>query len=269
MFRSLARGLMLAGAIGLTLGSPDPAQAQQQDVPADFDTARLCAVSTLVISGLSPAYSELVDKASALSGRSRTDLEADFEGGATNLRRSLFQRTLAKSDVLDFAINLCPGKFGTRVPQPTLDPAPPIADADRPAYAFVLGKVWNCRADIPETLDRDSETHPYRLRFSMGLDPNLRLFGSLEAYEDGQDKPFARYPLTGWPYRSSYSPELVAELGQPESANGLPDYGNWHSFRLNIGIPRSDSGEGYRLSAQIDRRSDRATYVNLTGCYFE
>jgi hypothetical protein len=259
---------MLA-AITLGLCGAAPALAQVDGVNPDFDTARTCAISDLVLGGKSDSFSRMIDTAAALSGRPRSDLEADFDTGATNLRTALFQRRLDKDSVVNIVSSVCPQVFGIPAPEIIYDPAPPIASADLAAYRYGIGRVWNCQAVIPETLDHDADVHTYRLRFSVGLDKNLRLSGYVDAYQQGQDNPFARYPLSGWPYRSDWAPSVVAELGQPSSGESLPGYVNWTGFWMTFGFKPTAGSDQYYLTGQIDRRSDSATWVNLESCYAE
>lgn len=256
-------------AAWLSIVLATPTLAQVEGIKADSGTAQTCATVYLVYGGRAESYSQMLGKSVELSGRSREELDADADRGATNLRNALFRRTITRTDGLDIFGRICPAVFGIAAPPMIYDPAPPIAQADLPAYQYGIGKVWNCQAQIPETLDKGAEVHTYRLRFSVGLDKDLRLSGYVDAYQEGQDNPFARYPLTGWPYRSDWAPGVVAELGQPSSGNALPDYINWIGFWMDIGFkPIADSNK-YYLTGQIDRRSDTATRVRLETCYDE
>jgi hypothetical protein len=258
--------LILASIVGAIAGLwTEPALAQESDVHADFATAKICAISTQVLSSQTAPYWQLVDKAEALSGRSRDDIVAEFDAGVTSLRTSLFQRKIAKDTVQNVVRNICPPLFGTPVPSIDYDPAPPIAVADAAGYAAVSNHIWNCNADIPETLEEGSPAHTYRLRLAFVFDQNLRATGTLEAYHPGESKPFARYPLTGWPYRTQYDPGTVLIMGDLQGSDDLPDWANWAGFHIDLANVKHGDGT-YSAGGQIDRRSDTATWVNLEQC---
>lgn len=141
--------------------------------------------------------------------------------------------------------------------------------SDIAAYSYANGKVWNCSADIPEGLDRDAATHSYRLRFGFALDQALQLHGEMDAYQSGGSNPFARYPLTGRAYHGYRNvPAVLIELGGPSHGADFPDWADWTGFRILSDLRARDDGTFY-LAAQIDRRSEDATWVNLTQCYSE
>lgn len=250
--------------IGFALVGVQPAQAEAVDPTAE--TAMMCAQIYLTYGDYSPAVDQLIAKTSELSGRGGEDLHDELEKGAANLRTALFQRTLEDAVVRNVYSNICPPTFGIPAPPIKLSPAPPLADPS--GYQLVMAHVWECRADIPDTLERDSTTRPYRLRLAFTFDGNLRATGKLEVYDAGVAEPFASYPLTGWPYRGDYANGTLLELGAPQVAPGFPEEYDWKTFRIDFYQHLEDGGR-YHVAGQIDRRSDDATRVNMVDCAFE
>ena len=149
-------------------------------------------------------------------------------------------------------------------------PVPPgWTSADLAAYGYAAHKVWNCNADVPESLDKEAESHSYRLRFGFGLDPSMQIQGAMDVYQSGGSAPVARYPLTGRAYHGwQNAPAVLLEFGPPSHGDTFPDWADWTGFRILSDL-RAGSGGTFYLAAQIDRRSDNATWVNLTQCYAE
>lgn len=149
-------------------------------------------------------------------------------------------------------------------------PVPPgWSSADLAAYGYAVHKVWNCNADVPETRDKEAESHSYRLRFGFGLDPSMQIQGAMDVYQSGSGTPVARYPLTGRAYHGwQNAPAVLLEFGQPTHGEDFPDWADWTGFRILSDLRSAADGTFY-LAAQIDRRSDDATWVNLTQCYAE
>lgn len=146
---------------------------------------------------------------------------------------------------------------------------PSWSAGDIAAYSYANGRVWNCYADIPESLDKEAESHSYRLRFAFALNQSLQLHGDMDVYQGSGDTPFARYPLTGRAYHGYRNvPAVLIEFAQPAHGDDFPDWADWSGFRILSDLRAKDDGTFY-LAAQIDRRSDDATWVNLTQCYSE
>lgn len=160
--------------------------------------------------------------------------------------------------------------LATSVPATAQQGLPPgWSQGDVAAYVYANQKVWNCNADIPETLDHEAAVHSYRLRFAFAFDPSLQLQGDMDVYQSGETSPFARYPLTGRAYHGYRDvPAVLIEFAQPSFGDELPDWADWTGFRILSDLRAKDDGTFY-LAAQIDRRSDSATWVNLTDCYHE